>query len=121
MPDDGIPHAHFRPTRQQSPPVNSATERFFDLVRKVHGEPFALSWLASGLIEHGDGVPPFQNCEFTDDTIHTTGVGAERLHRACQEQMKAANVRVLHCKLMTERMAIWARKRANLLKAKGRK
>lgn len=111
MPDD-IPHTHqFPRTRQPQPPTGSATERFVELVEQAHGRDFVASWLLPHLmIQMSDGSPAFQTCEFTPDTIWTTGVGADRLNRACEHLIEKADITVRECPQIRARFAAWGRK-----------
>lgn len=109
--DEGIPHTHGRWTRSDTPPSGSKTERFVDLVRRDHGEDFVASWLLPHLmIRMADGTAGFQNCEFTPDTIWTTGVGADRLNRACEHLIEKADITVRECPQIRARFAAWGRK-----------
>ena len=53
--------------------VNEATEK--------RGAAWAKSWLSQ------------RTCRFTDDTILTTGLGADRLHETCEALLKKHGVK----------------------------
>lgn len=111
MPNE-IPHTHqFPRTRQPTPPVGSRTERFVEMVEQTHGRDFVASWLLPSLmIQMKDGSPAFQNCEFTNDTIFTTGVGNEQLFKRCEHLIEKADIIVRECPIIRAKFNAWGRK-----------
>ena len=114
MADDAIPHTHSGRTRSDHPPPGSKTARFVAMAADVHGEDFVASWLLSGHLG-------FQNCEFTDDTIWTTGVGADRLNRACETLIEKTDIVVRECPIIRTKFAAWGRKQRAQKTTGGRK
>ena len=114
MADDMIPHVH-RATRSPTPPPGSPTAQFVELVRAVRGDDFVASWLLPGLmIRMRDGSPAFQNCEFTEDRIFTTGVGADRLNRACDQQIRQTEITIRQCPIIRVKFQAWGRKQRDM-------
>lgn len=92
MPDDLVPHTH----RGFAPRRSAPYGRTADFVRRVgetHGEPFVKSWLNE------------QNCDFTSDTIFTTGIGCDRLNSRCGEIAESFMVRIVSCPFVRKRFA----------------
>lgn len=121
--DDEIPHTHAGPSRRQPmPPPGSQTDRFVKLVRESHGEDFVASWLLPHLtIKMSDGQPAFQNCEFTHDTIFTTGVGADALRKRCEHLVEKADIEIRECPVIRQRFNVWGRKYAKQKTIGGKK
>lgn len=112
MPDDAIPHTHATAStrRQPTPPDGAKTARFVEMVLNDHGPDFVASWLLpSQMIKMDDGAPAFQNCEFTNDTIFTTGIGADRLKSRCETQMLRADIVIRECPIIRTRFQAWGR------------
>lgn len=70
------------------------TAYFVHRAREVHGEPFCKSWLAGGI-----------TCSFSNDTVYTTSVGADRLRKQCWAELQEAGVNVIESKDASKMLA----------------
>lgn len=86
---DDIPHTH-RGFGRQSIPYGK-TLAFYRRVLAEHGKPFCDSWLND------------KNCDFTDDTVYTTGIGNERLKARCAAFAEECGVTIQECVAVRER------------------
>ena len=119
---DDIPHTHSFSRRQPTPPEGSRTALFVDLVGQSHGPDFVASWLLPSLtIKMADGSPAFQNCEFTEDTIFTTSVGADALRKRCEHLVEKADIEIRECPVIRQRFNVWGRKYAKQKTIGGKK
>lgn len=91
MANDEIPHTHAGPGRRSKP--YGRTLDFFRACMELHGKPFCQSWLNE------------YNCDFTDDTVHTAGIGAERLTARCSELAAEHGVRIRVCQDVRRRFS----------------
>lgn len=89
--DDNLYRRPATPPAMRSNDPKGPTAEFVRQVQAMQGEPYVRSWLTS------------RTCSFTDTTVYTIGLAAERLMRDVGHIAKKCGVTVRFCAVVSER------------------